>query len=89
MVPTEMFGLPVRPCALVAVVAVVAVVADVALPLNAPSKVVAVATPVITAPLGNSGAPVSAYQQFYRSSNSGHPSRIFLVLRHVGHQELS
>jgi hypothetical protein len=45
-----MFGVPVRPCALVAVVAVVAL----------PSKVVAVVTPVTTAPLGNRGAPVAA-----------------------------
>ena len=44
-------GVPVRPDALVA---------DVALPLNAPLNVVAVATPVTTAPLGNRGAPVAA-----------------------------
>ena len=30
------------------------------------TKVVAVATPVITAPLGNRGAPVTLYQQFYQ-----------------------
>ena len=68
--PTEIFGLPVRPCALVAVVAVVA------LPLN----VVAVATPVITAPLGNRGAPVDALSTILSGSNSGHYSRIFLLI---------
>ena len=35
-------------------------VAEVALPLNAPSNVVAVATPVITTPVWNVGAPVPA-----------------------------
>ena len=52
---TVISGVPVNPCALVAVVAVVALVAEVALPLNAPLNVVAVATPVTTTPSGNVG----------------------------------
>ena len=42
--PTAMVGDPVRP---------------VALPIRLPEKLVAVATPVTTAPLGNEGAPVA------------------------------
>ena len=65
--PTVIAGVPVRPDALVALVAVVAL----------PSKVVAVATPVTTAPLGNRGAPVDALSTILSVSNSGHYSRIF------------
>ena len=56
---TVMSGVPLNPSALVAVVAVVAVSAlPVTSPVTSPLNVVAVITPVTTAPVGKDGAPV-------------------------------